>query len=1213
MNSTPLKVLQANVARSQKAQHEFIRHFMESDHSVALLCEPYIGRGPEVHNIVGLDIYQFTTNGRPVKACVLIKQEVEGVLGATQYSTPNLAVVQAKVAQRHYMFASIYIEPDVDESLTLDALNKLLFDNSRTPIIIGGDVNASHQEWGCLEADDRGDALSAMAASYQLGVLNMGAHPTFETIRGGAHLSSIVDVSMASDSVQHLIKGWRVRDDVCVSSDHHAIEFSVLTGDRRVGRPRSSTYLFNNKIADWKAFEESVQQKMRVSTLLDMDLDAMDGVSLDEFTVSITDVIRDACFTTMRLRGHAKPYNPWWSDVLERHKRNVLSIHHRLNQKKSRNIDITNEIRDMRASKAAYAAAIRRASSSNFREFCAKQNKENVWSLTSRLIKDAPTQRPPSTLKLATGYTTSAQQTADELNKHFYPDDDIDTNNRHFELRRRTGDRPPTEDEPDFTSEEVLDCLKSMNPNRAPGHDNLTSDICLRFTQLYPVLITRLMNRCLKIGHFPSHWKLAVVKILPKPGKDDYSNLTSFRPIGLLPIFGKLLEKLFVRRLTFDARSRGEWSSKQFGFREQSSTVDALNKATDTIRAAKKKGDQVIAVSLDIKAAFDNAWWPSVFERLRATNCPRNVFNLIQNYFTGRSVSLTYGDATSTKTMTRGCVQGSVCGPTFWNLILDELLETTLPEGCHIQAFADDVLLLITGKDTNTVQRVTNEALSIIAEWGAGVKLKFSANKTKMVAFTPEATRATILMEGVTIEFEDQFRLLGVIIDNKLKFGAHVRSVIRKATNIFKSLCKYVRPTWGVHPENVTIIYKQVIEPIITYAAEVWGQAAELQYNRRILRSFQRTFAIRAIRGFHTVSAVSSLALAGFTPLHLKIREVYQIGKVKSTGRAPDIPEDVQLESRVCPEELPHPSRRRNIVFNTATNQEEVDAQSSHTNIYTDGSKTDDGVGAAFVVRRPGRPNVTRKYRLNALCSVFQAELFALWQSLSWVAQCRSPDVTIFSDSRSGLDALTHSNNTNFLVNNCLTLLEGTTNENIRFVWVKAHVGIIGNEEADEAAKAATTQHTATAYNAFPLSLAKRMIRATNYSEWEEEYAHSLTGSGTRLWFPTLADARGAMDALGTSFELMQIFTGHGYHKEYLKRFKITQDDHCPCDGRSTQSIQHLLKDCNRFATGRHGYRSQCSLIRATPFDPLTPNKDALGQFKEFVSSIVNALKDFNN
>ena len=530
---------------------------------------------------------------------------------------------------------------------------------------------------------------------------------------------------------------------------------------------------------------------MRASTLLEMDVNSMEGASLDDFTESLTDVIRDACFSTMRLRGNAKPYNPWWNDILERHKRNVLSIHHRLNQKKSRDIDISNEIRDMRAAKAAYAAAIRKASTANFREFCAKQTKENVWSLTSRLIRDAPTQRPPSTLKIATGFTTSAQQSAEELSNHFYTDDDADSNNRQFELRGRMGDRPPTQDEPDFTFDEVLSCLKSMNPNRAPGHDNLTSDICLRFTQLYPVLITALMNRCLKIGHFPSHWKLAVVKILPKPGKDDYLSLTSYRPIGLLPIFGKLLEKLFVRRLTFDAQSRGEWSAKQFGFREQSSTVDALNKATDTIRAAKAKGDQAIAVSLDIKAAFDNVWWPSIFERLRATGCPQNIFNLIQSYFTGRTVILTYGDATATKLKTRGCVQGSVCGPTFWNLILDELLEAPLPEGVHIQAFADDVLLLVTGKDTNTVQRATNEALDIVAKWGARVKLKFSTNKTKMVAFTPDATRATVLMEGVTLQFEDKFRLLGVVIDNKLKYGDHVRSVVPKATNIFKNLCKF--------------------------------------------------------------------------------------------------------------------------------------------------------------------------------------------------------------------------------------------------------------------------------------------------------------------------------------------------------------------------------------------------------------------------------------
>ena len=57
MNNTPLKVLQANVARSKGAHHELIRHFLNNDYSVALVCEPYIGRGPEVNNIVGIDIF----------------------------------------------------------------------------------------------------------------------------------------------------------------------------------------------------------------------------------------------------------------------------------------------------------------------------------------------------------------------------------------------------------------------------------------------------------------------------------------------------------------------------------------------------------------------------------------------------------------------------------------------------------------------------------------------------------------------------------------------------------------------------------------------------------------------------------------------------------------------------------------------------------------------------------------------------------------------------------------------------------------------------------------------------------------------------------------------------------------------------------------------------------------------------------------------------
>ncbi|CAK1580892.1 unnamed protein product [Parnassius mnemosyne] len=135
-------------------------------------------------------------------------------------------------------------------------------------------------------------------------------------------------------------------------------------------------------------------------------------------------------------------------------------------------------------------------------------------------------------------------ETVQALLDHFFDDDTLDDDtHQHQYLRSRIGNEPDGVDEPPFAVEEVLEHLKWMNPKKAPGIDGLTSDICLQFTINYPELITGIMNRCLELQHFPQQWKGAVVKIIPKPSKTDYSELGSFRSIGLLSVFGKLLEK----------------------------------------------------------------------------------------------------------------------------------------------------------------------------------------------------------------------------------------------------------------------------------------------------------------------------------------------------------------------------------------------------------------------------------------------------------------------------------------------------------------------------------------------------------------------------------------------------------------------------------------------------------------------------------------------
>ena len=921
MDVKPIRVLQCNAMHCNNSQIELTRHFMSNNFSIALISEPYVGSNTTLHAIRGVNIFQFPTNGR-VKACILIKESFGVAIGATQYSTSNLAVAKVNLGQRKLFIASTYIEPNDDANGTINAITSFLSDTKGSLQLVGGDFNASHQLWNCEISNERGNTIADMIHANNMAVCNIGNTPTFEAVRHQNHCSSIVDITLASENLIACVDDWTVNLDACSSSDHNAIEFKISMDANPTPTTRTTTYLFNNKTAKWHEFREALRREINASGILELDINSLTEVGVDHAIETLTFSIRNACFQSMKLRGNAKPYNPWWSERLERLKRNVLRYHHKAHDKKSRGVDYTTELVTLCHAKKAYAKMIRKESTKHFREFCQKQGKEDVWSITNRLIKDAPGQRPPSTLRLGNAFTDDGEDTANALLDHFYPNDNIDTHQRHKYLRETAKTTPTTPDEPFFTTDEVLECINSMSPNRAPGVDNLTSDICHAVIEEYPSMMTDLFNRSLELQHFPTPWKTACIKILPKANKDNYSDLASFRPIGLLPVFGKVMEKLFVKRLSYHAQVTEAWSPRQFGFREQTSTTDALITAINAVKESKSLKRQVLGVSLDIKAAFDNAWWPALFNQLRKTNCPKNLFGLIQSYFHARKVELKYGEAHASKEMSRGCIQGSVCGPIFWNLILDELLTTPLPTGCHIQAFADDVLLIVNAENVTNLETTTNDALAIIAEWGRSVKLTFSPNKTQAITFTPNAKNSHIQMDGVDINFESKIKVLGVVIDERLKFSEHVKYAISKATRVFKNLCKFVRPTWGVHSDNVTTIYRQVIEPIITYAAGVWGEAVNFQYIKKILRSFQRSFAIRAIRGFHTVSAVSALALAQFMPLHLKIREIHAIETIKRTGNYHAIPDDNLLERPVKPKEKLHPAERKRLAFDKVNNQE---------------------------------------------------------------------------------------------------------------------------------------------------------------------------------------------------------------------------------------------------------------------------------------------------
>jgi hypothetical protein len=88
-----------------------------------------------------------------------------------------------------------------------------------------------------------------------------------------------------------------------------------------------------------------------------------------------------------------------------------------------------------------------------------------------------------------------------------------------------------------------------------------------------------------------------------------------------------------------------------------------------------EKREVVIMTSLDVQGAFGAAWWPSILKGLKDSECPRNLYHLSQGYFSQRNAVLATNNISIERSVTKGCPQGSCCGPGFWNLLYNSLFK----------------------------------------------------------------------------------------------------------------------------------------------------------------------------------------------------------------------------------------------------------------------------------------------------------------------------------------------------------------------------------------------------------------------------------------------------------------------------------------------------------------------------------------------------------
>ena len=367
-----------------------------------------------------------------------------------------------------------------------------------------------------------------------------------------------------------------------------------------------------------------------------------------------------------------------------------------------------------------YQEQLRQAKLNSWKHFCSRTNECNPWNAAYRLATGKlQNQTILSTLQTPNcTYTTDIEGTVNQMMDHFIPDDNQSSDNAyHKGIRKRAKEPMDTIDDDEFTKQEILALLEKFDPRKAPGEDGLNSGILLQTFKCFPNLFTEIYNACLRRGYFPVQWKRYVIIPIVKLGKEGSTEATKYRPISLLNVGGKVLEKLLIDRTNHQIFSHRLLNGNQYGFLPQKSTVDAAMAVKGFARENLQQRNYVVMVSLDVQRAFDAAWWPSIVSNLNDLSCPKNLYILTQNYFRDR-VAIYYANTYKVeRKVSMGCPQGSRRGPGLWNVLYNALLNLDFSSHTKVIAFADDLAVLSQGKTPTEAEAYAKSDLARIEKW----------------------------------------------------------------------------------------------------------------------------------------------------------------------------------------------------------------------------------------------------------------------------------------------------------------------------------------------------------------------------------------------------------------------------------------------------------------------------------------------------------------
>ena len=380
----------------------------------------------------------------------------------------------------------------------------------------------------------------------------------------------------------------------------------------------------------------------------------------------------------------------------------------------------------------------------------------------------------------------------------------------------------------EITPEEVLEVCKTININKASCVDNLSCEILRDAFMIIPTKLCKLFNVSIDTAIIPPDWKIAKVTPLPKAGN---SNLVSnYRPISLLPLLSKLIEKIIHKRIYTYLDNNSLLDHRQGGFRPEYSTAKTCSHFVNDLYTAMNNNKFTIAVFIDAMKAFDTVNHSILLKKMYKLGIKGKILDWVKNYLTERyQRTIANNIISKEKLITCGVPQGSVLGPLLFIIYINDISKAI--NNSKVSLYADDTVIYISHSDYMTAVHLIQNDLAGVHAWCDSNKLTINCKKTKFCLYGMRSIIRKGKMLDITLSLNNQileqvcsYKYLGLILDEHLNYNKHIKEMNKLVAHklyLMSKIRKYITEIACIN------IFKTMVLSLIEYCDIIYAGTSQ--------------------------------------------------------------------------------------------------------------------------------------------------------------------------------------------------------------------------------------------------------------------------------------------------------------------------------------------------------------------------------------------------